>query len=293
MSSTQEIVLRCEAGDISPAIALMELLMATQDADAVAVAVHELGDRSSTGGALRELFVQHEIGCRRVAKMLQAGVDSPPQGGSVEQGVAFCRTLFDWSVQQSEAASVALYCLGSPELLLAATTEIAELLRNYGLLDGRHAVLDLGCGTGRIEVALAREVQCIVGIDVSEEMVKTARRHTAALPNVSIGLASGLGLEALADSSFDLMLAVDSFPYIVQAGFELAVRMFSEAHRVLRPGGEFVILNFSYRGDRERDRKDARALAEQHGFEVLVDGATPFQLWNGDAYRLRKQRAAS
>jgi SAM-dependent methyltransferase len=288
MRSTLEIVTRCEAGEISPPIALMELLMATRSADTVGALVHELGGRSSAATALRELFAQNEVGCRRVAEMLQADVDCPPQGGTIEQGVEFCRTLFDWSVQQSESASVALYSLGSPELLLAATTEIVELLRSYGLLTSEHAVLDLGCGTGRIEAAIASEVHRIHGIDVSEEMVKAAKLRTVALPNVTIAVSSGFDLQPISDSSFDLVLAVDSFPYVVQAGWELALRMFDEAARVLRSGGEFVILNFSYRGDRARDRQDARALAEQRGFEVLVDGALPFRLWNGDVYRMRK-----
>jgi len=287
MKAAREVLTRCEAGEISPAVALMELLMLTQDADAVCTFLNDLGDRSSTTQALNELFIQHELGCRRIAAMLKSGVDCPPQGASIAEGVAFCRTLFDWSVRQSEAASVALYSLGSPELLLAATTEIVDLLRGYGLLRPEHAVLDLGCGTGRMAAALASEVQHVLGIDVSAEMVETARRRTAELSNVSIELCSGLDLQPLAASSFDLVLAVDSFPYVVQAGWELAVVMFREAARVLRPGGEFLILHFSYRGDRAQDRQDVRTLAEQHGFELIVDGELPFRLWNGDVYRMR------
>jgi SAM-dependent methyltransferase len=269
-------------------MALMELLMLTQDADAVGEFVKELAGRSSAAIPLSELFTQHEDGCRRVVAMLRSGVDSPPQGGSIAEGVAFCQTLFDWSVQQSEAASVALYSLGSAELLLAATAEIVELLRSYGLLTPQRDVLDLGCGVGRMESALAGEVRRIHGIDVSGEMVAAARRRTAGLPNVSVALSSGLDLRPLANASFDLVLAVDSFPYVVQAGWELAVTMFREAERVLRPGGELLILSFSYRGDRARDRQDARALADQHGFDLLINGEVPFRVWNGDVYRMRK-----
>ncbi len=287
MTSTHEVLARCEAGEISPAMALMELLMLTQDADTVGAFVNELRGRSSRTLALSELFKEHESGCRRIVAMLQSGIDCPPQGASVDEGVAFCRKLFDWSVRQSETASVALYSLGSPELLSVATAEIVDLLRSYALLTPQHAVLDLGCGAGRMEVALAGEVRHIHGIDVSGEMVAAAQRRTAALPNVSIALSSGLDLQPLAVSSFDLVLAVDSFPYVVQAGWELAVTMFREAARVLRPGGEFLILSFSYRGDRVRDQHDVRLLAEQHGFELLANGELPFQLWNGEVYRMR------
>jgi SAM-dependent methyltransferase len=287
MKSAHEVVARCEAGEISPPIALMELLMLTQDADTVRAFVSELGGRSRGALALGQLFEQHESGCRRIAAMLKSGIDCPPQDASIAEGVEFCRTLFDWSVRQSESASVALYSLGSPELLSAATAEVVDLLRSYGLLAPECAVLDLGCGVGRMEAALAGEVRHIHGIDVSGEMVAAARRRTAALPNVTIALSSGLDLQPFAVSSFDLVLAVDSFPYIVQAGWELAVTMFREAARVLRSGGEFLILSFSYRGDRARDRQDVRALANQHGFELLINGELPFRLWNGDVYRMR------
>jgi cyclopropane fatty-acyl-phospholipid synthase-like methyltransferase len=287
MKSAHAVVARCEAGEISPAVALMELLMLTQDADAVGAFVREVGGRSGAAAALAELFEQNEGGCRRIAAMLKSGVDRPPQAATVDEGVAFCRTLFDWSVRQSETASVALYSLGSPELLAAATAEIVELLRSYGLLAKDRAVLDLGCGTGRMGAALACEVGHVHGIDVSGEMVLAARRRTAALPNVSIALSSGLDLQPLAVSTFDLVLAVDSFPYVVQAGWALAATMFEEAARVLRPGGELVILSFSYRGDRALDRRDVRALAEEHGFDLLVNGELPFKIWNGDVYRMR------
>src|SRR4051794_29232731 len=120
MSALHDIVTRCEAGAISPPVALMELLMATRDATRVGEFVTELAPRSPASAALHALYREHEAGCRRIAAMLAADVDRPPVGGTIEEGVEFCRTLFDWSVQQSESASVALYSLGSPELLAAA-----------------------------------------------------------------------------------------------------------------------------------------------------------------------------
>ena len=50
-------------------------------------------------------------------------------------------------------------------------------------------------------------------------------------------------------AAFDLVLAIDSFPYIVQTGAAMAVRHVADAARVLRPGGALCILNLSYRND--------------------------------------------
>jgi ubiquinone/menaquinone biosynthesis C-methylase UbiE len=139
-----------------------------------------------------------------------------------------------------------------------------------------------------MERALAPMLGEIQAIDVSERMIATARRRCADLSNVVFARTSGLDLRPFEDESFDLAFAIDSFPYIVQSGMSLVRAHFAEAARVLRVGGELVILNFSYRDDLETDRADVASLAEDHGFELLVSGATPFHLWNGAAFRMRR-----
>jgi SAM-dependent methyltransferase len=220
--------------------------------------------------------------------MLRAGVDCPPENATIEEGVAFCRRLFDWSVQQSEEASVALYSLGSPALLDAATQEIVAALAGWGSLGADKRALDIGCGIGRMEIALSPELGAIDAIDVSEKMIAAARRRCAHLGNVTLSTCSGLDLGAFGAGRFDLVFAVDSFPYLVQSGMPLVAAHFVEIARVLRTDGELVLLNFSYRGDAHADRRDVEALAAAHGFDLLVNGETPFALWNGAAFRLRK-----
>ena len=63
---------------------------------------------------------------------------------------------------------------------------------------------------------------------------------------------------------------------------------FGEAARVLRAGGDFVILNLSYRGDLELDREDARRLADAAGLRVLRNGTGDLRLWDGTTFHLRK-----
>ena len=61
-------------------------------------------------------------------------------------------------------------------------------------------------------------------------------------------------------------------PYLYRAGTALVAAQFAEAARVLRAGGDFVILNLSYRGDLELDREDARRLGAAVGLRVLRNG---------------------
>lgn len=276
----------CEAGGDSPEVALMKLLIASESAALVEGLLQRASGHPYADRVARTMR-DHAEGYRRVAAMLASDVDRPPENGTVEEGIRFCQRLFDWSVAQSEEASVALYSFGSPLLLREATREIEELFASWGVLGRDRSALDVGCGIGRLEEALAPTLGRLVGVDVSGAMVAAARQRCAALPNVTFHACSGHDLREHADGSHDLVFAVDSFPYLVQSGMPLVEAHFHDAQRVLRAGGDFVILEFSYREDPARDREDVARLAASHGFDVLVGGSHPFAIWNGAAFRLQ------
>ena len=288
------------AGEISTPIALMRMLLATEDGAVVRLAVDEvtrradLVSRADDDGLVRDrvddltqLVVDHEDGLDRIVDMLRTGPDSSRAAPTVEEGLAFCEQLFDWSAARSEEASVALYSLGSPALLARATAEIVELFEQWAVLGKDRRVLQIGCGIGRIEQAIAGLVREAHGVDVSAEMIHRAQRRCAGLDNVFLRKTAGRDLADFGDASFDLVYAVDSFPYLVQSGEALVARHFAEARRVLRPGGRFAILNYSYRGDAEGDRADVRRLAQEHDFEIKIDGEQPFTLWDGTVWLLQ------
>jgi SAM-dependent methyltransferase len=293
-----EVLDRYLAGSVSAPVALMQLLIETEDFESARQAVVSLSRAARRGDAspvvqrlaedLEQVMVSNAPGCERIAEMLRADVDSAKPAGSVEEGIAFCERLFDWSVQQSEEASVALYSLGNPQLLELATSEIVSQLRAWGAVSKDTALLDIGCGIGRLLVALAPEVARATGIDVSAGMVKAARRRCAPYPNVTVIKGDGRGLGELEDGVFDVAIAVDSFPYLRQSGYALVERYFAESARVLKPGGQLVILNYSYSQDDELDAKEVRTLAAENGLEVCLAGARPFQLWDGVAFRMMK-----
>uniref|UniRef100_UPI001C2CD92B hypothetical protein n=1 Tax=Sphingomonas bacterium TaxID=1895847 RepID=UPI001C2CD92B len=95
-------------------------------------------------------------------------------------------------------------------------------------------------------------------------------------------------LAMLGDGSVDLLLAVDSWVFVVPAGPAVADVMTAEIARVLAPGGDWLVFNWSYRGDPALDEADARALAARHGLEVVRCGERPFAIWDGVGFHLRK-----
>jgi len=296
----RRLLVQCLAGELSPQVALMRMVCETESVTLVRAAVDEVTERAATSSRasdslvrdrvddLTELFVENEAGCERIAEMLRSSMDSSAPAPTVEEGITVCERLFDWSVRQSEEASVAPYSLGNPEILEQATGEIVAQLERWGMVAPDRVVLQIGCGIGRFEIALAPRVREAHGIDVSAEMIKVAERRCEALPNVFLTKTSGQDLAVFGDAMFDLVYAVDSFPYLVQSGPALVERHFAEARRVLKPGGDFVILNYSYSGDAAADSTAVRQLAAASGFEVVQDAVRPFQLWDGVGWWLRR-----
>jgi ubiquinone/menaquinone biosynthesis C-methylase UbiE len=126
------------------------------------------------------------------------------------------------------------------------------------------------------------------GIDISAKMIVAARQTLGGLDNVRLNQCSGRDLALFEANRFDLVYAVDSFPYIVEVGAKLVDRHFAEVARVLLPGGHFVIFHYSYRRDMARDCRDVRRLAAAHGYSVVREAVTPFTIWDGVGYQLQK-----
>jgi SAM-dependent methyltransferase len=221
---------------------------------------------------------------RQVSALAQKGLASIQLRGG--NGMAAIRGQFDRAVKIAPEASVALYSLGSPEILDRASGEIVSRLAEWGLLRADATVLDIGCGIGRIERALAPHVGAITAIDVSPGMIAEARRRYADLGNVDFALCNGRNLTAFEEKSFGLIFAVDSFPYLFAADPAVAEAHVRDAARLLQPGGKLLILNFSYRGDSDADRHDVERLACLYGFTVERCGSRDFTLWDGLAFLL-------
>ena len=221
-----------------------------------------------------------------------AAIAHRPPGDGPEAVLAYWADSFDRLVAAQPEASVALYSLGSPDLLAAATDEIVAQMADWGLVAPAAAVLDLGCGIGRFVRALAPCVAYVTGLDLSPGMVAEARRRCAGLANVELRQSAGRDLAGIADASLDLVLAADVFPYLVEAGGDVAAIHVAEAARVLRPSGALLILNYSYRGDAGADRSEVADLAAAAGFTVERAGTRDFAAWDGAAFLLRGRPAA-
>jgi ubiquinone/menaquinone biosynthesis C-methylase UbiE len=281
----------CIAGRISPEVAIARLLLEGADADTILAAtgsdhpaiitVHALvTDRRHALDALAAQIAVDRLSGRLAGEQLCPSTS--------DECIANVAAFFDHAVRHSAEASVALYSLGDPTILQTATAEIVDWLEAQGLLRAGSDVLDLGCGIGRIAAAIAPRCRSVLALDVSSAMVAEAKGRLVGMSNVEVLHTNGRGIDALSVASFDLVLAVDSFPYIVQAGGDLALHHVRGATRALRPGGAFCVLNLSYRGNDAADRADLAAWSADTGMRPLHWGGRPFRLWDGAAFVLTR-----
>ncbi len=94
----------------------------------------------------------------------------------------------------------------------------------------RWSVLDLGCGTGLLGLAVAPYARQLVGVDLSAKMLAKARDRNLYHRLEQLDLLSMMRLEAA--SSYDLIVAADVFVYL--GNLEDIIR---EMTRLLRPNG--------------------------------------------------------
>jgi 2-polyprenyl-6-hydroxyphenyl methylase/3-demethylubiquinone-9 3-methyltransferase len=111
--------------------------------------------------------------------------------------------------------------------------EIAQALGQ-----GRHRVLDLGCGAGFLANYLAEQGHHVTGIDTTDESLAVARAHDrTGTVRYERGDACAL---AYPRRSFDVVCAMDLLEHVEQPE-----RVIAEAGRLLAPGGIFVFHTFN------------------------------------------------
>lgn len=137
-----------------------------------------------------------------------------------------------------------------------------------GSLAGRNLV-DLGCGTGRLEALLLPGLGdgTIVAVDFSPAMLEQASRRTRD-PRVTWLCRDVLATE-LASESADVVLCFDAFPH-----FPDGAAVLREAARWLRPGGDFLLWHDVGREQLARVHQRAGAAVENDLLPPVTDLAS-------------------
>lgn len=116
---------------------------------------------------------------------------------------------------------------------------VAPILARCGLPSAGGAMLELGCGAGRMTHSFSRRFERVYALDLSREMLHRARGIHSERNNILWLLGNGSDLSCLAPASLDFVFSYLVLQHLPQES--LAFRYIKEMLRVLRPGGAFLL----------------------------------------------------
>jgi 2-polyprenyl-6-hydroxyphenyl methylase/3-demethylubiquinone-9 3-methyltransferase len=103
--------------------------------------------------------------------------------------------------------------------------------------DRSGVLLEIGCGTAIHLAALAPDFSRAIGTDISPRMIASARQRLPAAAQIELRVDPAEELASIEDSSTDIVLCVGALEHMLDRA-----RVVSQATRVLRPSGKFVLL---------------------------------------------------
>ena len=110
----------------------------------------------------------------------------------------------------------------------------------------RSKILEIGAGTGRYTVALAKEGMDVTAVELVENNLKTLRENSKGLENVHAYQGDATDLNRFADGTFDVTLVFGPMYHLYEA--DEVDRAIDEAVRVTRPGGVILFAFISVFG---------------------------------------------
>lgn len=152
---------------------------------------------------------------------------------------------------------------------------IEELLR-WASIDHAEQILDVGCGIGGSSLYLAEKFGAIVsGVTLSPvQAARAAQRADAAglaagTPRAEFQVANALDLP-FADQSFDFVWSLESGEHMPNK-----TQFMRECHRVLKPGGTFLMVTWCHR---PIDQQPLTAAEQAHLSDIYRVYCLPYVL---------------
>jgi ubiquinone/menaquinone biosynthesis C-methylase UbiE len=115
---------------------------------------------------------------------------------------------------------------------------IDPVIASIGINCAQLKALDLGCGLGRFARALSTRFRHVIGVDISEEMMRQARELNRDCPNLTLVAGNGVSIPA-ETASVDFLYSYEVFQhmpshYVIQDNVK-------EVSRVLRRNGHGLL----------------------------------------------------
>ncbi len=154
-------------------------------------------------------------------------------------------------------------------------------------------ILDLGCGTGRHSVELARRGYQVVGVDLSPGQLARAREK-AAEADVGVDFREGDARCLHFSEEFDLVLLVCEAAFPLMETDLDNFRILESSARALRPGGRLILTTLNAlhplgrlaRGEQLESDFDPFTLRNRFAFSFTTDSGHPTTVDADERYYL-------
>jgi len=122
-------------------------------------------------------------------------------------------------------------------------------------------VIDVACGTGSLSIAIARKAKNVIGIDLSEDMIITARRGASkkGINNIQFEMRDASEMSVYKDRQFDV--AVTSMA-VHQYNADLAIKILAGMNRI---ASEVIIADYNHHMPRGYGRRVAWSIERLAG----------------------------
>lgn len=137
--------------------------------------------------------------------------------------------------------AAAVYDILEPWVMFGKQNQINRQVVDYLNVEKWHKILDVGCGTGVVTKLISEKLSygengMAMGIDAAGKMIKGAvKKRESNTCSFRVAAAEKLPFE---DTSFDSVVSTLFFHHIQ---LDLKKKSFTEAFRVLKPGGRLVV----------------------------------------------------
>ncbi len=176
------------------------------------------------------------------------------------------RKIVHWRWEDPDAQQSFAEWVGFPDR--AQTAQEIDQIETLLSLRPPLRVLDVGCGTGRQAIELARRGYHVVGIDVASDYLEQARAQ-AGEAGVQVAFRLQRGADLIERKAYDLILAFNHTLGFMEAD-ELVEHM-ARIHMALVPGGTFLLHLAGPRHVPGAESSPSKNWAEQEGRFILTE----------------------
>jgi len=130
------------------------------------------------------------------------------------------------------------------EVYVQGTSGEVDFIEQEIKCDKTTAILDIGCGTGRHSIELARRGYNVTGIDLSESQLVRAREKAVAA-GVQVDFIRQDARDFNFDTSFDLAIMICEGAFSLMETDEMNYRILQNAADSLKAGGKLIFTNLN------------------------------------------------